>query len=76
MRILVKNDSNKTFFDNYVDTGQICMGFKTDTPEKIRQHEHLMRISNKDLIEKLLTTKHIFSARDLQSKVIEQESWL
>ena len=46
-----KVDSGKTFCDNFVDNGQICMGFETDTLEKIRQHEHLMRISNKDLIE-------------------------
>ena len=27
-------DSGKTLFDISVDTGQICMGFEADTPEK------------------------------------------
>ena len=27
-------DSGKTFFDNSVNTGQICMGFEADTSEK------------------------------------------
>ena len=27
-------DSGKTFFDISVNTGQICMGFEADTPEK------------------------------------------
>ena len=27
-------DSGKTFFDISFNTGQICMGFQADTPEK------------------------------------------
>ena len=27
-------NSGKTFFDIFVNTGQICMGFEADTPEK------------------------------------------
>ena len=27
-------DSGKTFFDFPINTGQICMGFETDTPKK------------------------------------------
>ena len=26
-------DSGKTFFDMFINTDQICMGFKADTPE-------------------------------------------
>ena len=43
-RIQLKNpvDSGKTFFDISVNTGQIGMWFKADTPEKRHQHAHHM----------------------------------
>ena len=40
--------------DIHIDTDQICMGFEADTLE--RQHAHRMRLSDKDLVEKSLTS--------------------
>ena len=48
-------DSGKTFIDISVNTGQICKGFEADTPEKLQQHAHCMRLLDKDLVKKLLT---------------------
>ena len=54
---LKKNvDSGKTFFDISVNTGQICMGFEAEIPEKLKQQAHRMRLSDKDLVKKLLTS--------------------
>ena len=47
-------DSGKTLFDISVDTGQICMGFEADTPEKGQLQAFCMRLSDKDLVKKLL----------------------
>ena len=47
-------DSGKTFFDISVTTGQIGMEFEADTPQKWQQHAHCMRLSDKDLVKKLL----------------------
>ena len=45
----------KTFFDISVNTGQICMRFEAYTPRRNPQHTHRMRLSDKDLVKKLLT---------------------
>ena len=42
-------DSCKTFFDNSVNTRQICMGFEADTLEKLLKHVLLMRL-DQDLV--------------------------
>ena len=55
--IQLKNvDSGKTSFDISVNTGQILMGFEEDTPAKLHQHAHHMRLLDKDLVKKLLTS--------------------
>ena len=35
----------------FVNTGQIFMGFEEDTLEKWQQHDHPMRLTDKDLIK-------------------------
>ena len=50
-------NSGKTFFDISVNTGQICMGFKADTPEKWQQQANHKQLLDKDLVKKLLTSK-------------------
>ena len=42
--------SNKTFFYISIDTGQIRIGFKAGTPEKLQKLAHLMRLSDKGLV--------------------------
>ena len=53
-------DSGKTLFDISVNTGQICMKFEADTPQMLLKYAHLTKFSDKKLIWKLLTSKHIF----------------
>ena len=53
-------DSGKTLFDISVNTGQICMKFEADTPQKLLKYAHLTKFPDKKLIERLLTSKHIF----------------
>ena len=43
-------DSDKTLFDISVNTGQICMNFEADTPQKILKYAHLTKSSDKKLI--------------------------
>ena len=66
-RIPLKNpvNSGKTFFDISVNTGQICMGFEADTPEKRQQHAHCMGLSVKDLVKKLLTSNRKFGCSSI-----------
>ena len=66
-RIPLKNlvESGKTFFDISVNTGQICKEFKADTLEKRQQHAHRMRLSDKDLVKKLLTSNRQRSRKKL-----------
>ena len=42
--------SGKTLFDISVNTGQICMKFEADTPQKLLKYAHLTKFSNKQLI--------------------------
>ena len=42
--------SNKTFSYISINTGQIRMGFKAGTPEKLKKLAHLMRLSDKGLV--------------------------
>ena len=42
-------DSGKTLFDISVNTGQICMKFEADTPQKLK-YAHLTKFSDKKLI--------------------------
>ena len=49
-------NSGKTFFDSFVDIGQISLGFEADTSESWQQHAHCMRLTDKNLIKKLLTS--------------------
>ena len=37
-------DSGKTFIDAAVNTGQICIGFKTDATEQLQKHAHPRRL--------------------------------
>ena len=53
-------DSGRTFFDISVKISQICMCVEADTPEKVQQHAHCMRLSDKDLVNKLLQSNRIF----------------
>ena len=59
--ILKPLDSGKTFFDISVNASQICMGFEADTPEKRQQHGHYMRLSDKDLVKKVLTSNNFLT---------------
>ena len=43
-------DSGKTLFDISVNTGQICMKFEADTPQKLLKYAHLTTFSDKKLI--------------------------
>ena len=43
-------DSVKTLFDISVNTGQICMKFEADTPQKLLKYAHLTKFSDKHLI--------------------------
>ena len=43
-------DSGKTLFDISVNTGQICMKFEADTPQKWLKYAHLTKFSDKKLI--------------------------
>ena len=43
-------DSGKTLFDIAVNTGQICMKFEADTPQKLLKYAHLTKYSDKKLI--------------------------
>ena len=43
-------DSGKTLFDISVNTGQICMKFEADTPQKLLKYAHLIKFSDKKLI--------------------------
>ena len=52
-------NSGKTFLDISVNTGQICLGFEADTPQKRQQHAHCMRLSDKDLVKKLFTSNRV-----------------
>ena len=40
----------KTFFDIFVNAGQICMGFEAATPVKLQKLAQLTRLSDKDLL--------------------------
>ena len=44
------------FFYISVNTDQIGIGFEADTPEKWQKHAHCMRLSDKNLFKKLLTS--------------------
>ena len=37
-------------FDISINPGQICMGFEADTPERLQQRAHCMRLSDQDLV--------------------------
>ena len=43
-------DSGKTLFDISVNTGQICMRFEADTPQKLLKYAHLTKFPGKKLI--------------------------
>ena len=43
-------DSGKTYYDIFVNTCQICIWFKADTPEKLQKLAQLMRLTDKDLL--------------------------
>ena len=43
-------DSGKTLFDISVNTGQICMRFEADTPQKLLKYAHLTKFPDKKLI--------------------------
>ena len=43
-------DSGKTLFDISVNTGQICMKFEADTPQKLLKYAHLIKFPDKNLI--------------------------
>ena len=43
-------DSGKTLFDISINTGQICMKFEADTPQKLLKYAHLSKYSDKKLI--------------------------
>ena len=43
-------DSGKTLFDISVNTGQICMRFEADTPQKLLKYAHLSNFPDKKLI--------------------------
>ena len=45
------------FFDNFINNGQICMGFQADRAEKVQKLTYLIRFSEKCLTKKLLTSK-------------------
>ena len=49
-------DSGRTFFDISLNTDQIGIGFEADTHEKMTATCHRMRLSDKDLGKKLLTS--------------------
>ena len=57
--------SIQAFFDISVNTGQICMGFEADTPKKWQQQAHCMRLSDKNLVKKLLTSNQIFGCSSI-----------
>ena len=40
-----------TFFGIFVNTGQICKGFKDDTSEKLQKHANRKGLSDKDLVK-------------------------
>ena len=44
-------DSGNTFFDIFVKTGQVCMGFEANAPAKGRQHAYCMRLLGKDMLK-------------------------
>ena len=52
LRVLKMEDTcpEKSFFDISFNSGQICIGFKADTPEKWQQHVHRIRLSDIDLV--------------------------
>ena len=54
---------NTSFFDISVNNDRICMGFEADTPAKWKQHVHFERLSDKDLVKKLLVNNRISVAR-------------
>ena len=64
-------DSGKIFFHISDITGQICMGFEVDTPEKGQQHAHCIRLSDKDLVKKVIDEqpKHSVAQPDLFLKI-------
>ena len=43
-------DSGKTLFNISVKTGQICMRFEADTPQKLSKYAHLTKFPDKKLI--------------------------
>ena len=45
-------DSGKTLFDISVNTGQICIIFEADTPQKLLKYAHPPKFSDKKLIWK------------------------
>ena len=49
-------DSGKTFYGTSDNIAQIDTGFKADTQENRQQHVQRMRLSDKDLVKKLLTS--------------------
>ena len=46
----IQCDLGKTLFDISVNTGQICMKFEADTPQKILKCVHLTKCPDKKLI--------------------------
>ena len=46
----ILSDSGKTLFDISVNTGQICMRFEADTPQKLLKYAHLTKFPDKKLI--------------------------
>ena len=59
-------DSGNTFFDISVNTGQICMAFGADTPEK--NNRPIVRPYKDQLVRKLLTS--IRKIRLLTNKIL------
>ena len=54
-------DSGKTLFDISVNTGQICMRFEADTPQKLLKYAHLTKFPDKKADLKVIDEQTHFS---------------
>ena len=54
-------DSGKTLFDISVNTGQICMRFETDTPQKWLKYVHLTKFPDKKADLQVIDEQTLFS---------------